>query len=139
MRYLTLAYSLKRLARPTAYARPNQITAVRYFSVASSSVILYDENTKKLSEISSDSKVIAYFTASWCGPCRAIKPVFQKLAESNPSIRFVQIDVDENPDTAADADIRAVPTFKAYSGGKVVKEFSGANANALQSMVDSLN
>jgi thioredoxin 1 len=114
------------------------MTAVRYFSAASSSVILYDENTKKFSEIIKDSKVIAYFTASWCGPCRAIKPVFQNLAESNPSIKFVQIDVDENPDTAADADIRAVPTFKAYDAGHVMKEFSGANSSALQSMVESL-
>ena len=51
------------------------------------------------------------FTASWCGPCKRIGPVFAELSQSFPQIHFVKVDVDENEETAARFGVKAMPTF----------------------------
>ena len=83
--------------------------------------------------------MVGYYTAAWCGPCQAIAPVFQSLAEENPEVRFAKIDIDDAQDLAADMAIRSVPTFFFYnSEGNVVSSFAGADAGALKESVDSL-
>lgn len=55
---------------------------------------------------------IVDFTASWCGPCRMMKPIFHKLAgEYGKKYNFITIDIDERPDLAQKYGIQAVPTF----------------------------
>merc|ERR1711988_234251 len=70
--------------------------------------------------------VVVDFTASWCGPCQRIAPVFAKLAEEMPDVVFVKVDVDENDETAWFCGISAMPTFQFYKAGVKVHEFSGA-------------
>lgn len=72
------------------------------------------------------------FTASWCGPCRSIAPVFERMALANPSVHFLKVDVDEVQDVAASENVRSMPTFKLYRYGSKLEEFSGADANRLQ-------
>jgi thioredoxin 1 len=95
---------------------------------------------KKLLDGHSGGKAILYFTASWCGPCKAIAPSFSSIAAANSSakILFVKIDVDDNSSAAEQHAIRAVPTFMALSKGKVIKTFSGANVEALKAAVAEL-
>lgn len=76
--------------------------------------------------------------SSWCGPCRAIAPVFSALAKENPDVAFVKIDIDSNPTTAEKAGISAVPLFRTFSGGKQSAQFSGANAATLKAAVATL-
>lgn len=140
---------MRSLARAVV-ARPVAVTSTavcaRAFAAAaaagaSTPYVVFDERSQKLEDIVNkpDAKAIAYFTASWCGPCRAIAPHWTALAEKHGSnVTFIKIDVDDNNDTAADANISAVPTFQAYVGGKKVKEFSGAQKEALSSTVDLL-
>merc|ERR1711869_46266 len=61
-----------------------------------------------------DKLVVVDFTATWCGPCQRIAPVFAKLAEEMPDIVFVKVDVDENEETAGACGIQAMPTFQFY-------------------------
>ena len=49
---------------------------------------------------SSNPRVLAYFTATWCGPCRAIAPKFSSLADANKGVKFVKIDIDDNEQAA---------------------------------------
>ena len=79
--------------------------------------------------------VILDFTASWCGPCQRIAPVFQKLAEEMPDVVFVKVDVDENEETAGACGIQAMPTFQYYKNGAKVHEFSGASEDKIKEAI----
>jgi thioredoxin 1 len=80
--------------------------------------------------------VVIDFSATWCGPCRIIAPLFKELSESIEDVVFVKIDVDENPDTAAKYNVSAMPTFVFLKGGAVVDRLMGANPARLQELID---
>lgn len=61
--------------------------------------------------------VIAKFSAQWCGPCKALVPLIEKLSADFPQVTFVDIDVDQAPLLAAKFQIRSVPTLMAWKGG----------------------
>jgi thioredoxin 1 len=72
--------------------------------------------------------VVIDFTASWCGPCKAIAPLYKELAEEfGDDVVFLKVDVDENPDTAAKYSVSAMPTFVFISGGSVVDRLMGVS------------
>merc|ERR1712170_157712 len=67
-----------------------------------------------------DKLVVVDFTASWCGPCQRIAPVFAKLAEEMADVCFVKVDVDENEETAQACGIQSMPTFQFFKLGHKV-------------------
>jgi thioredoxin 2 len=70
--------------------------------------------------------VIVDFWAPWCGPCRAMAPVFDRAAkELEPRARFAKVNVDEEPAIAARFGIRGIPTLIAFEKGKVMKQHAG--------------
>ena len=71
--------------------------------------------------------VLVDFWAEWCGPCRILKPILEKLAEEFQG-RFIlaKVDSDKNQDIAAQYGVRGIPSVKAFVGGEIVDEFSGA-------------
>ena len=79
-----------------------------------------------------DKLVVVDFTASWCGPCQRIAPVFTKLAEEMPDVCFVKVDVDENEETAQACGIQSMPTFQFFKLGHKVHEFSGASEDKIR-------
>lgn len=85
-----------------------------------------------------NSKCVLYYTATWCGPCKAIKPVYEQMAQDNPTIALGKVDVDDNPDAAAEAEVDAVPTFVAFHNNATVGSFAGANQGQLSEMVAKL-
>ncbi|XP_032440228.1 thioredoxin-like [Xiphophorus hellerii] len=84
--------------------------------------------------------VVVDFTASWCGPCKMISPVFEKLAEdpANENVIFLKVDVDEASDVAGNCGIRAMPTFQFYKDRRMVDEFSGADKKKLEDKIKAL-
>lgn len=72
-----------------------------------------DEGSKILLSIPRNGKpTIVDFSATWCGPCRMMAPIFDKLAtELSDKYNFVSIDVDENPQLAAKYQIQSIPAF----------------------------
>lgn len=84
--------------------------------------------------------VVIDFSATWCGPCKMISPVYHELSESAEfsNAVFLKVDVDENPDTAAKYQVSAMPTFIFIKRGEVVDKLMGANPAALKGMLEEL-
>ena len=82
--------------------------------------------------------VVVDFTATWCGPCQMIAPLFGELSEKNPDVVFVKVDVDENQETAAACGINCMPTFQFYKNGAKAFEMQGADPNQLTAKVAAL-
>jgi len=70
-----------------------------------------------------------------CGPCQRIAPVFSDLAEANPEVEFIKVDVDANEEVASACAIQSMPTFHFYKNGEKVFAFSGASAQTLAEKV----
>merc|ERR1712086_737078 len=80
---------------------------------------------------------VVYFTAAWCPPCRMISPVYESLSEEHPEASFLKVDVDEQRELSAAAQISAMPTFQFMRDGVKVKEIVGADTSALKDAVES--
>ncbi|MCG8343703.1 MAG: thioredoxin [Chlorobiales bacterium] len=85
-----------------------------------------DENFK--SEIlDSDKVALVDFWAAWCGPCQVLGPVIEELAgEFENKAVIAKLNVDENPNTAAQYGIRSIPTMLIFKNGEVVDQMVGA-------------
>jgi thioredoxin len=77
--------------------------------------------------LKSDMPALVDFWASWCGPCRAIAPVVEELAEQYAGkLKVAKLNVDESPKTPGQYGIRAIPTLIIFKGGKVADQITGA-------------
>ena len=73
-----------------------------------------------------DVPVVVDFWAPWCGPCRAMAPVFERAAkELEPHARFAKVNVDEEPALASRYGVRGVPTLIVFDHGKVREQRAG--------------
>jgi thioredoxin 1 len=88
--------------------------------------------------INSETPTLVDFTASWCGPCKAMAPVLEQLAHKiGEKGKIIKIDVDKNPAIAEKMKIQGVPTFVLYKKGEILWRQSGMQSlTQLQSLIE---
>ena len=70
--------------------------------------------------------VLLDFWASWCGPCRMLSPIVDEVAEERSDIKVGKVNVDEQPDLAAEFGVMSIPTLLVFKNGKLVNQTVGA-------------
>lgn len=87
--------------------------------------------------LKSETPVLLDFTATWCGPCKAIAPILDEMASAyDGKLAIYKLDVDQNPGTAMKYSVRNIPTLLLFKDGQVVDQRVGAlNRRALDEFV----
>jgi len=96
-------------------------------------------DSKKFNEFlkTSQTPVIVDFSASWCGPCKILTPILEKMSDNIKNVSFVKIDVEKVSDLSEKYNITGVPTLIFFKNELEVKRIVGAvSENKLQSVID---
>ena len=99
--------------------------------MASKNVVITTDSEFDNEVLKSDIPVLVDFWAEWCGPCKAIAPTLDELADQFAGkIKVVKVNVDENPNTPGKFKVRGIPTLIMFKAGQAVDQLIGAHPKA---------
>ena len=84
--------------------------------------IIHLENEKQFNELIKEDKILVDFFATWCGPCKMLGPVLEKV---DNSLKVVKVDTDEFEDLAREYGVMSIPTLVLLESGKEIKRHIG--------------
>ena len=94
------------------------------------SVINIKKNNFQNEVLNSEMPVLLDFWAPWCGPCRMVGPIVDEIADERGDIRVGKVNVDEQPELAAQFGVLSIPTLVVMKNGKIVNQVTGARPKA---------
>lgn len=89
-------------------------------------VVTVDKNNFKSEVLDYKGKVFVDFYAEWCGPCKLTGPIIDELSEEIKDMKFIKVNVDENPDLAQNYSVFSIPNFVIFKDGQPANQFVGA-------------
>lgn len=94
------------------------------------SVIHINKSNFQNEVLNSEKPVLLDFWAPWCGPCRMVSPVVDEIASERGDIKVGKVNVDEQPELAAQFGVMSIPTLVVMKNGKIVNQVTGARPKA---------
>ena len=89
------------------------------------SVMHINKNNFLEEVMNSDKPVLVDFWANWCGPCRMLAPILDEVAKERGDVKVCKVNVDEQPELAAEFQIMTIPTLVVFKGGRAVNQSVG--------------
>lgn len=99
-------------------------------------MLVHLKSKQEFESLIKNGVVLVDFFATWCGPCKMLTPELEKLADKDPSVTVVKVDVDELSELAAEFGITSVPTMILFKNGENIFRTSGYRPlNGLEEIV----
>lgn len=89
------------------------------------SVKIFNEENFEEEVLKTEETVLVDFYADWCGPCKAMSPIIDEIAEEVTAAKVGKVNVDENSELAIKYDVASIPTIMVFKNGKPSKTFIG--------------
>jgi thioredoxin 1 len=76
--------------------------------------------------ILAENPTLVDFWAEWCGPCKSMHPVFERLSKNYPNVKFARVNVDNNQNISMKYAVQSIPTFIMFKSGQIIDKMMGA-------------
>lgn len=88
--------------------------------------------------IDQNQNVMVQYSATWCGNCRIMKPKFKKEASENENVTFIVVDAEKFPESRKLANVDNLPTFAAFTGGKLKNQVQTNKYEVLKELINEI-